>query len=243
MSSTGLFYHLFLSFKALTKPLHSKELMKHLELVSWKGLPVILFCVSFAAMVTILESAFHMKILIQNDSLVPGFAALLILRELGAVITCLLLASRVGAGYAAEIASMKVTEQLDALKLLGVDRYLYLVAPRLLACAVSGALLTLLANFVCLYSAFLISYLQLDHSSSSFMAGLRTFVSFQDVFFAGIKGFFFGATIPLISSFYGFNATDGAEGVGQATTKSVVASSIAIIIIDFILTWIFSHFY
>jgi phospholipid/cholesterol/gamma-HCH transport system permease protein len=233
MSSTGLFYHLFLSFKALTKPLHSKELMKHLELVSWKGLPVILFCVSFAAMVTILESAFHMKILIQNDSLVPGFAALLILRELGAVITCLLLASRVGAGYAAEIASMKVTEQLDALKLLGVDRYLYLVAPRLLACAVSGALLTLLANFVCLYSAF----------SSSFMAGLRTFVSFQDVFFAGIKGFFFGATIPLISSFYGFNATDGAEGVGQATTKSVVASSIAIIIIDFILTWIFSHFY
>lgn len=222
---------------------HGREFLKHLEFVGWKSLPVILFCVSFAAMVTILESAFHMRILIQNDSLVPGFAALLILRELGAVISCLLLASRVGAGYAAEIASMRVTEQLDALKLLGIDRYWYLVAPRTLACALSGASLTILANITCLYAAFLISQVQLGHSSSSFLAGMRAFVTFQDIFFAAIKGFCFGATIPLISSFFGFFGSDGAEGVGQATTKSVVASSVAIIIIDFVLTWIFSHFY
>ncbi|NCN95444.1 MAG: ABC transporter permease, partial [Bdellovibrionales bacterium] len=206
-------------------------------------LPIILFCVCFAAMVTILESAFHMKILIQNDSLVPGFAALLILRELGAVITCLLLASRVGAGYAAEFASMRVTEQLDALKLLGIDKYWYLVAPRTLACAISAALLTLLANFTCLFAAFLISNLVLGHSSSSYIAGLRVFVSYQDLFFAGIKGFCFGAVIPLIASYFGFFGSEGAEGVGQATTKSVVASSVTIIIIDFLLTWIFSHFY
>jgi phospholipid/cholesterol/gamma-HCH transport system permease protein len=235
--------HFLRSFSALLQKPHLPEFLKQLEFVIWKSLPMILLCVSFAAMVTILESAFHMKMLIQNDSLVPGFAALLILRELGAVITCLLLASRVGAGYAAEIASMRVTEQLDALKLLGVDRYWYLVAPRTLACALGGAVLSILACLACLYSAFLISRLQLGHSTSSFVAGLRAFVHFQDIFFASIKGFCFGAAIPLISSYFGFHGSDGAEGVGQATTKSVVASSVTIIIIDFVLTWIFSHFY
>lgn len=235
--------HLAETLAALFKIPHGSELIKQLELAGWKSLPVILFCVSFAAMVTILESAFHMRILIQNDSLVPGFAALLILRELGAVVSCLLLASRLGAGYAAELASMKVTEQIDALKLLGIDRYWFLVAPKVIACAVSGVVLTILANLVCLYAALLIAQVQLGHSSASFLAGVRAFVSYQDVFFAAIKGFFFGATIPIISSFYAFHCPEGAEGVGQATTKSVVASSVTIIIIDFILTWIFSYFY
>lgn len=235
--------HIAFTANALLDRPHFKELIKHLEFIGWKSLPVILFCVSFAAMVTILESAFHMQLLIQNDSLVPGFAALLILRELGAVITCLLLASRVGAGYAAEIATMKVTEQLDALKLLGIDKYWFIVAPRTVACALSGAMLTGLANFTCLYAALIVSSVQLGHSPASFLAGMRAFVEFQDIFFALIKGFFFGATIPLISSYYGFHCSSGAEGVGQATTKSVVAASVAIIIIDFILTWLFSYFY
>ncbi|MAV92219.1 MAG: organic solvent ABC transporter permease [Bdellovibrionaceae bacterium] len=238
-----LVHHLSDSFSAIFKRPHFRELIRHLEFAGVSSLPIVLICVCFAAMVTILESAFHMKILIQNDSLVPGFAALLILRELGAVITCLLLASRVGAGYAAEFASMKVTEQLDALKLLGIDRYWYLVAPRTLACALSGAFLTLLANFMCLYAAFLISNLILGHSSSAFLAGFRVFVTYKDLLFAAIKGFCFGATIPLIASYFGFFGAEGAEGVGQATTKSVVASSVTIIIIDFILSWLFSHFY
>jgi phospholipid/cholesterol/gamma-HCH transport system permease protein len=235
--------HLARVFLSLFQKLHLGEFFRQLEFIGWRSLPTVLFCVSFAAMVTILESAFHMKMLIQNDALVPGFAALLILRELGAVIACLLLASRVGAGYAAEIASMRVTEQLDALKLLGIDRYWYLVAPRTWACALGGALLSVLACLVCLYAAFIISQVQLGQSSASFLAGMHAFVHFQDIFLAAIKGFCFGATIPVIASYYGFFGADGAEGVGQATTKSVVASSVTIIIIDFVLTWIFSHFY
>ncbi len=238
-----IFNHIFLTLKAFSRLPHTRELLRHLEFVAWRSLPVILFCVAFAAMVTILESAFHMRILIQNDSLVPGFAALLILRELGAVITCLLLASRVGAGYAAEIATMKVTEQIDALKLLGIDKYWFLVAPRTIACAISGAILTTLANFACLYAAFIVSQVQLGHSASSFMAGVRAFVDYQDLYFAAIKGMCFGGVIPVISSYFGFHSAEGAEGVGNATTKSVVASSVTIIIIDFILTWAFSHFY
>ena len=104
-----------------SKPFRLKEIIRQLDFVISGSLVIVIFCVSFAAMVTILESSFHMKIVIQNDSMVPGFAAMLILRELGAVVTALLVASRVGAGIAAEIGSMKVTEQIDALKMLNID--------------------------------------------------------------------------------------------------------------------------
>src|SRR3954466_10103087 len=102
---------------ALTPPLRVKDTLVQLEFVSWQSLPVILFCLSFAAIVTIMESAFHMRLVVQNDSLVPGFASLLILRELGVVVSSLLLTSRVGAGLAAEVGSMQVTEQVDALRM------------------------------------------------------------------------------------------------------------------------------
>ena len=145
-------YHLLQSLKAtFTPPYRPKDIVAQMEFVSWQSLPVILFCVSFAAIVTIMESSFHMKLVVQNDALVPGFAALLILRELGAVISSLLLTSRVGAGLAAEVGSMQVTEQIDALRMLGIDPVRFLVVPRLIACVTGGFLLSLLANLVCLY--------------------------------------------------------------------------------------------
>lgn len=228
---------------AVTGPLRFKDTLTQLEFVSWQSLPVILFCVSFASIVTIMESSFHMKLVVQNDALVPGFAALLILRELGAVISGLLLTSRVGAGLAAEVGSMQVTEQIDALKMLGIDPIRFLVVPRLFACVIGGFLLCLLANLVCLYCAMLVSQLSLGYSSGSFVSGMRAFVSFQDLVFACLKGASFGAVIPLVSCFFGFRCKSGAEGVGLATTNSVVVSSVAIIVLDFVLTYVFSHFY
>src|SRR5258707_393891 len=120
--------YLALSLKAaITPPVRIKDTLQQLEFVAWQSLPVILFCVSFAAIVTIMESSFHMKLVVQNDALVPGFAALLILRELGVVVSSLLLTSRVGAGLAAEVGSMQVTEQIDALRMLGIDPIRFLV--------------------------------------------------------------------------------------------------------------------
>lgn len=228
---------------AVTPPYRKKELLQQLEFVTWQSLPVILFCVSFAAIVTIIESSFHMKLVVQNDALVPGFAALLILRELGAVISALLLTSRVGAGIAAEVGSMQITEQVDALKMLGIDPVRFLVVPRLLACMIGGFVLSLIANLVCLYSAMLVSEFRLGYSSGSFITGMRAFVDFQDLVFAGIKGACFGAVIPLIACFFGFRCRSGAEGVGLATTNSVVAASVSIIVLDFFLTYLFSYFY
>ena len=226
-----------------TPPLRSKDTIAQLEFVMWQSLPVILFCVCFAAVVTIMESSFHMKIVVQNDALVPGFASLLILRELGVVVSSLLLTSRVGAGLAAEVGSMQVTEQVDALRMLGIDPVRFLVVPRLIACMVGGMLLSLIANMVCLYCAMLVSEAKLGYSIGSFLTGMRNFVGFRDVVFAMIKGGCFGAVIPLISCFCGFRCKSGAEGVGQATTNAVVMASVAIIVIDFVLSYVFSHFY
>lgn len=229
-------------FAFLKPPLRIKESLQQLYFVANGSLFIIVFSVCFAAMVTILESSFHMKLVIQNDSMVPGFAAMLILRELGAVVTALLLTSRVGAGIAAEVGLMKVTEQIDALKMLGIDPVQYLVVPRLVACVIGTVILTVVANMACIYCAMLVSEAYLGFTSGLFVTAMRRFVEFHDLILSMVKAFCFGAVIPLVSCYYGFRCKAGAEGVGTATTNSVVASSIAIIVIDFILSYLFSKF-
>jgi phospholipid/cholesterol/gamma-HCH transport system permease protein len=228
---------------AVKPPYRIRDIFKQLHFVANESALIVAFCVSFAAMVTIIEASFHMKLVIQNDSMVPGFASMLILRELGSVVMALLITSRVGAGYAAEVASMKVTEQIDALKMLGIDPIRFIVVPRFIACVIAGFILSILANMVCLYGAMMVSTIKLGYTAGSFVAAMRTFVSFQDLVFASIKGAVFLSVIPLFSCFYGFRCRSGAEGVGLATTNSVVATSIAIILLDFVLTYVFSNFY
>lgn len=239
------FFQLFAQtiWRSFSPPFRTQELFKQLVFVAYESLPVVLFSVSFAAVVTIIEASFHMKLVIQNDSLVPGFAAMLILRELGAVVSALLITSRVGAGLAAEVGSMQITEQVDALKILGIDPIRFLVVPRFLACFIGVAVVSILANLVCLYCAMLVSLVKLGYSTGVFLMAMRSFVSTQDLWFATIKGACFGAVIPVMSCFYGFRCRAGAEGVGLATTNSVVSTSVTIIMIDFTLSYIFSHFY
>jgi phospholipid/cholesterol/gamma-HCH transport system permease protein len=230
-------------WQSFVPPYRFKDIFKQIQFVAVESAPVVIFCLSFAAVVTIIESSFHMKLVIQNDALVPGFAALLILRELGAVVTALLVTSRVGAGLAAEVGTMKITEQIDALKMLGINPIRFLAVPRFVACVISGVLLTIIANCVCLYVAMWVSQIKLGYTSGSFLVAMRTFVEFQDMIFATIKGAAFGAVIPMFSLYFGFRCQAGAEGVGRATTNSVVATSVAIIVIDFALSWIFTYLY
>lgn len=226
-----------------TPPFRKKEFVEQLYFVGNQSVVIIIFCVCFAAVVTILESSFHMKLVIQNDSMVPGFAALLILRELGAVVTALLLTSRVGAGFASEVGSMKITEQIDALKMLGINPVNYLVVPRLLACIVGGLFLTIIANVVCVTAAMIVSEVYLGYTPSMFLSSMHRFVEFKDFLFAMVKGAVFGAVIPMVACYFGFRCLPGAEGVGKATTNTVVVASIAVIILDFILSYLFSYLY
>ena len=226
-----------------TEGLRVKEVVKHIDELAYKSLNIIVICVSFAADVTIVEASYHMKLVVQDDSLVPGFAAMLIVRELAVVVMSLLLSAKIGAGIAAEVGQMKISEQIEALKLLGIQPVNFLVLPRLVACLLAGLCLSLIANAVCLVAALGVTVFELDQSVGFFLVAFRRFVEWKDLFFSMIKGVAFCAVIPLVSCFYGFTCTPGASGVGTATTKSVVTSSIAIIVIDFILTYFFSFFY
>lgn len=222
-------------------PYRFRDVIRQINFIAVQSAPIVIFCLTFAAIVTIIESSFHMKLVVQNDSLVPGFAALLIIRELGVVVTALLVTSRVGAGFAAEVGSMKVTEQIDALDMLGINPIRFLVVPRFVACVVSGFLLTVISTVVCLYCAMIVSQIKLGYTSGGFLMAMRTFVDFRDLIFAIIKGVCFASVIPLFSCYYGFRCEAGAEGVGIATTKSVVSTSVAIIVLDFVLTWLFAN--
>ena len=224
-------------------PYRVSDIFKQINYIAIQSAPVVILCLAFASVVVIIEASFHMKLVIQNDALVPGFASLLILRELGAVVTALLVTSRVGAGLAAEVGTMKVTDQLDALKMLNIDPVRYLVVPRFIASLVSGALLTVIANVFCLYCAMLVSQLKLGYTPGAFLMSMRAFVEMKDLYFSIIKGVAFFSVIPIMSCFYGFRCKAGAEGVGLATTGSVVATSVTIIFLDFLLTWIFSYMY
>ncbi|HPI39737.1 MAG TPA: ABC transporter permease [Pseudobdellovibrionaceae bacterium] len=226
-----------------TPPYRRKEFFQQLYFVGNQSLYIIVFCVVFAAVVTILESSFHMKLVIQNDSMVPGFATLLILRELGSVVTALLLTSRIGAGYASEIATMQITEQNDALKMLGIDPIHFLLVPRFLASVVGAVLLTAIANVVCVFAAMLISDVYLGYSPATFVSFAQRFVGFQDFYLALVKAACFGAIIPIVACYFGFRSQTGADGVGRATTNTVVVAAVSIIVVDFILSFIFSYLY
>ncbi|MEZ4873736.1 MAG: ABC transporter permease [Bdellovibrionales bacterium] len=229
------FYLFFMTLVELVRPPYRwKDIFKQLNFVMVESAPIVVFCVCSAAAVTIIESSFHMKIAIKNDELVPGFAALLILRELGVVISALLITSRVGAGLAAEVGSMQITEQIDALKMLSMNPVRFIVLPRFIACVIGGVTLSFMANLVCLYVAMKISEFKLGYSPGSFIVAMRSFVEMKDLWFAAIKGGVFGAVIPIVSCFYGFRCKAGAEGVGLSTTNSVVTSSVAIIGLDFL---------
>lgn len=230
-------------YDLLTPPFRTRETILQLYLIGVKSAPIILFSLSFAAAVTILEYAYHMKLVIQTAALVPGFAALLILRELGAVITALLMTSKVGAGITAEIGTMQITEQIDALKLLSVDPIRYLVIPRFVASVLSAMALVVFANAMCLLFAMLVSSQYLTHSPEMFLTSMNTFAGYKDYVLAIVKAAIFGAVIPLVSCYYGFRCKAGAEGVGLATTQSVVTNAVTIIILDFILTYLFSYLY
>lgn len=218
-----------------------RDVIQQFYYISNQSLWIIVFCVSFASVVIVMESAFHMKLVIQNDALVPGFATLLILRELGVILAALLLTSRVGAGITAEVGSMKITEQIDALKMLNIDPIQFIVVPRFIACAMAGICLTIISNATCLVGAMLVSHFKLGYTYGTFLSVMNQFIGFNDLILAIIKGAIFGAVIPLTSCYFGLRCQPGAEGVGMSTTNSVVASSVAIIVLDFILSWGFSQ--
>jgi len=155
--------------------------------------------------------------------------------ELGPVLTALVVGGRVGASIAAELGTMKVTEQIDALETMAIDPVKYLVAPRLIAGLVMLPVVTIFADFVAIVGSWVVALGGLDVNTHTFFTGLKLFFHVSDVTSGLVKALFFGGIIALMGCFHGMRTEGGAEGVGIATTKAVVSSCLLVLITDYIL--------
>ncbi|MEO5667722.1 MAG: ABC transporter permease [Bdellovibrionota bacterium] len=218
----------------------SKEIWKQLYEFGNSSIGIVVLCVTFMGIILISEYSYHMKLVIGNDSMIPGFAMILLIRELAPIVGALLITSKMGASIAAELAAMKNTEQIDAYRLLGLDIVELYVAPRTVASALSAWALSTISLAFAIMGAWIAAVVFLNFSTGPFFQSLFVFVSGKDLLLMSLKAIIFGSCIPAISAHYGLNASFGAEGVGHATTDAVVGNSITIIVMDFVITYLYA---
>src|SRR5580704_6179846 len=175
------------------------------------------------------------------EAIVPQIVVLGITRELGPVIAGLMVAGRVAAAIAAEIGTMKVTDQIDALTTLATNPIKYLVVPRLVAAVVTMPILTAMGDSVGVFGGYLVATEKLGFAGSIYLKNTVDFATSQDITSGLIKAAVFGFIIALMGCYHGFHSKGGAQGVGNATTNAVVSSSILILFADFILTAVLFH--
>ena len=199
------------------------------------SLSVALLTAVFAGLVMTIQFGHNME-RFGATKYVGKVVSLAILRELGPVLTALMVGGRIGAGITAELGSMKVTEQIDAIRCLGADPIAKLVAPRVLAALIIMPLLTGLADFIGIVGGGLISLVEFDISLEFYYRTVVESVQIGDFLSGLIKSVVFGGIIGLVACHEGFNTEGGTEGVGQATTRTVVISSVCVLVADFILT-------
>ena len=208
-----------------------------------KSIPVGVVSSFFVGMVMALQLGGPMEKQIQGISTyMGGGISLAMVRELAPVLTAVLLAGRVGSSIAAEVGTMKVTEQIDALTTLATNPVHYLSVPRFLASVISLPLITVMAIVVGILGGAIISYVSLDIPFNMYFENAQALVKLNDLISGVAKTFFFGAEIALVSCFTGFRAKGGAEGVGQATIQAVVFSFMLIIVSDYFITYLFQLF-
>lgn len=221
------------------RPFGFAELLAQCDSIGVKSMPIAVLILFFVGLVFALQFG----LTLQTMGAVPyvgRVTSLSIVRELGPVFTALVVGGRVGAGMAAEIGSMKVTEQVDAIRALGADPIRKLVVPRVLATTLMLPLIALFADLVGIVGGMIISWVQFDLSMIHFYKSAVNVVRATDFISGYMKPFFFGFGIAIIGCFEGLNCGQGTEGVGRATTRTVVNVSVMVVLVDFFLTKFFT---
>lgn len=219
-------------------PLRKRQILEQMSKIGVDSLPIVSLISLFTGMVLALQSAYQMQKL-SAEMYIASLVALSMTRELGPVLTALIVAGRIGASITAEIGTMKVTEQIDALETLATNPVKYLVVPRFLALVIMIPLLTLYADAIGGLGGYLIGVYKLNISHSMYMKMSWEALTYKDIYTGLIKSTFFAVIICIIACFEGMKAEGGAEGVGKATTSSVVTSFILIIASDCFFTALF----
>ena len=216
------------------RPFEGKELMRQIYEVGWRSVPLI--AASGFSVGTVMSM--HTRSSLERfgaESMIPAGLAIALIKETGPLVTALLVSGRVGAGIGAELGSMKVTEQIDALESLAVDSFKYLVVTRVLACMLAMPLLTTITNFTGMFGGYVAEKVISGMTLQFYFQRAFLYVQFSDYIPATVKTIVFGFIIGTISSYLGYNTTGGTAGVGLASTRSVVLSSVMLIFVNVIL--------
>lgn len=219
-------------------PYKKERIFEQAKKAGYDSFPIVSMVALFIGFIFALQTAYFMQ-RIGSEIYISSLVALSVVRELGPVITALVVAGRVGASITAELGSMQVTEQIDALETLATNPIKYLVVPRFVALTLMLPILTLYADAIGILGSYLICVYKLGISSGMYLHVTFDSLLYKDLLTGLFKTIFFGMIIALVSCYEGFNVEGGAEGVGKATTRSVVITFIMIIAADCLFTALF----
>jgi phospholipid/cholesterol/gamma-HCH transport system permease protein len=219
-------------------PIYLRLTLRQFVEIGYYSLPVVGLTAIFTGMVLALQSYTGFS-RFSAESAIPNVVAISITRELGPVLAGLMVAGRVGAAIAAEIGTMRVTEQIDALSTLATNPFKYLVVPRIIAAVIAMPLLVVVADIIGIYGGYLVGVYKLGFNGSTYLHNTWDALQVMDVVSGLVKAAVFGLLIALMGCYHGFNSRGGAQGVGSATTNAVVSASILILTFNYALTEIF----
>ena len=217
------------------KPFRTKLLMDQIHFIGNKSLFIVCLTAIFSGMVMAYQIYFGFQIM-SGDALVGPIVALSMAKEIAPVFTGLVVSGRCAAAMAAQIGTMKVTEQLDALEVMGISSYQYLAVPRIIGATLALPLLSMIFLFVANCGSYYVGTVLLGIDEVLYFSKLHLFVFIEDIYQCFIKSFFFGFLIGSIGSYHGFSVHGGAEGVGKGTNLAVVWSMVIVLIVDYFLT-------
>ncbi len=219
----------------ISRPFYLKNVVKQMEEIGVNSIPVVLTTALSTGMVLALQSYTGFK-RFGAETLIGTVVSLSMTRELGPVLTGLMVAGRAGAAMAAELGTMRVTEQIDALSTLATNPMKYLVVPRFVASTIMMFFLTALGMIIGITGGYFVGVKVLGTNPVTYINNSKTYTEVTDIWYGLIKALVFGAVVGIIGCYKGFNTEGGAEGVGKATTGAVVTSCMLILVLDYFLS-------
>src|ERR1700740_1757636 len=220
---------------ALTPPFYFRAILLEMVNIRYFSLPVVGLTAVFTGMLLALQSYTGVS-RFSAEGAVATVVVLSVTRELGPVISALMVAGRVGAAIAAEIGTMRVTDQIDALTTLSTDPLRYLVLPRLIAAIITLPMLVLIADIIGVFGGYLVGVYKLDFNPQAYLNGTWQHLETNDAVSGLVKAAVFGFIVALMGCYQGYHSSGGAQGVGRATTHVVVSASILILLVDYLIT-------
>jgi phospholipid/cholesterol/gamma-HCH transport system permease protein len=233
---------MFASLRSCISPCTYPLIWTQMNIIGVRSVPVVMITGAFVGM-TLAVQAYDQLAGMGLEEHLGVLINISVVKELGPVLAAVMLAGRIGGALTAELGTMNVTEQIDAVRSMGTDPIRYLAAPRVLACLLLTPFLIIYADLMGIVGGYFVSVIQLGINSRAYWSFSASGVELWDVSIGIVKGLFFGVAIAVISCYKGFTCKEGAHGVGQACTEAFVASFISILALDFALAVIFKSIY